>query len=1075
MITLNNLISLACYSKRQKGSNISAAKALFTSILMLGSFKTFAAVCDFNVVDEWNTGYKAEITLNAQSQVIDSFALSWQQSDSHSVDNFWNAELSCSQGQCEANSLAHFNALQIGQSFTFGFIAQKNGIELNTIPVVEGDICNGTTGNSTNSSATQEGATDYDVNSSPSVASDWYLNPETSSLSYISVKKDHVAEVNQFISTDSLQALNGEITAAGDILLTINLNTVETNNETRNGRLLSMLFETELLPTAFIKASVAPELLSNLEVGDTIIHDLDAELSLHAVTQPINARVLIAKQSNTEIAVSTIQPINIDSKSFDMALGIEALRTVASLSSIGEVVPVYFHLNFATQAPTTGEQIVPPEAVSAPTDLAGTFVDDENITELHWSDNSNNETVYLVRRKPIGGNWATVAELSANSTYLSEGLPEAGEFDYKVIAVRNSYPSAPTNIERVTVTAGNQLVRGQQLFSEQCAGCHGNNGEGLGSFPAINVERDVDNMINYIRDNMPLNSAASCDQQCAEDVATFIQTLWVTEATCDIAQTPVVYGARQLKILTKSEYQNSIADLLGVDFDVTDGLSADVQIGLFKNNTFASVLPSSYSNYLLVAEEIAQWASDNQFSPALNCPELNQDCAEDLINNLAPKIFRRPLTNEEQQTYLAIADGSQTAGDVTSGMQLALEGLLSSPQFLYRHELGEVNPDNPSIDNDAYELTSYEMATFLAYTYTGSTPDEQLLAAAARDELRDEQHIILHANRLASNANSVLSEFVGSWLGTADLERAAKDPQIGTGFANLVPDMKQEINQVFAHIMLDDQQSFAAFYSANFTFVNEALATHYGLSGVSGDEMQKVETSQRGGILANGAFMARWAESVESSPILRSVRVRRRMLCQDQPDPPAGTFAAREAKLAELSELLQDPTTTNRTKYHRLTEDAPCTNCHTQYINPLGFGMEDFDTLGRARTHDQQGNIIDASGELFAPENYSDISSSIVFNGTKQLGNVLSGLSSAQSCIPKQMFRYVMGLGHDEIDSENPQGTQLSDDEKSGYACAIDELTNTMMTNSPRAMFEKFGSLDAVRYRKAWARDELTD
>lgn len=92
---------------------------------------------------------------------------------------------------------------------------------------------------------------------------------------------------------------------------------------------------------------------------------------------------------------------------------------------------------------------------------------------------------------------------------------------------------------------------------------------------------------------------------------------------------------------------------------------------------------------------------------------------------------------------------------------------------------------------------------------------------------------------------------------------------------------------MFSYVMLEPTESFASVYNANYTFVNGPLAQHYGINGVSGNEFQKVATTDRGGILANGAFMARWGESVESSPIRRSVRVRRRMLCQDQPDPPA--------------------------------------------------------------------------------------------------------------------------------------------------------------------------------------------
>ena len=134
--------------------------------------------------------------------------------------------------------------------------------------------------------------------------------------------------------------------------------------------------------------------------------------------------------------------------------------------------------------------------------------------------------------------------------------------------------------------------------------------------------------------------------------------------------------------------------------------------------------------------------------------------------------------------------------------------------------------------------------------------------------------------------------------------------------------------------------------------------------------------------------------------------------------------------------------------------------------------MEDFDTVGRVRTQDLNGNTINASGELFAPLNYSDLDDVIPFVGSKALGGVLAGLDSAQSCLPKQMFRYVMGIGHQDIDPANPEGTQLSDEEKSAYACEVDALTDAMNNQSPRAMLEAFSVLKAVRYRKAWTRDQ---
>ena len=448
------------------------------------------------------------------------------------------------------------------------------------------------------------------------------------------------------------------------------------------------------------------------------------------------------------------------------------------------------------------------------------------------------------------------------------------------------------------------------------------------------------------------------------------------------------------------------------------------------------------------------------------------------MSDLAPRIFRRPLNEEERDIYEVMANGSSTSGDVQAGIALAMEAMLSSPQFLYRHELGEANPDNPELSSDGFELTSYEMATFLEYTFTGTTPDQELLQAAANDSLRSDEGIMTQATRLTQKveAQNVLGDFVGSWLGTEDLDIAAKDETdpLYAGFSDLVPYMQNEIRANFASAMLDSEGSFESIYDADFSYINGALAAHYGINGVSGQELRRVETSERGGILASGAFMARWGSFAESNSIIRGVRVRRRMLCQSGTDglqdPPAGTFASREQRLAELSELLAADSTTHRIEVGALTEGQPCAACHEQYINPLGFGMEDFDTAGRVRATDANGNDIDSTGTLFAPNTFGNLNNFVDFQGAKGLGRVMAASSTAQSCLSEQMFRYVTGVGHDSIDEDNNDDRTLAAEEIEGYTCEVENLTQSLMDESPRAMLERFSTLDAVRYRKAWSR-----
>ncbi len=1054
--------------------------ALITAALLAGQ-NALAATCSYSLLEEWNSGFKAEIAINnSASTPINNWSVSWEWADGSSYNNGWNADYTCTASSCTATGPSWAQSIAANQIYTFGLVGNKGtaGAPAATSVTINGAACDGTT------------PPPPPPPNEPSVL--WSLDAAQSNIQYVSTKNEHNSEVNKFTQgTDGSNALSGTIDSTGQAVLSIDLNDVDTGIAIRNERMRNFVFETNLLPTAYITVALDTNALSTMAAGSSARQTLNGDISLHGVSQAIEAEVLVTKTSATNISVATLKPILVDSKDFDFASGIEVLRTVANLAAIGEAVPVYFRLNYVANTSVDVTPIAIAERPAAPSVLAGSYNQTAGATGLTWQDNSTNETGFIVRRRSATAAWATVADVLQDVASYTDAIAEDGTYDYKVIALNGSIASAPSNVLNVVVSIDpnnppdpvDPVVSGRDIYTTQCIACHGASGEGVGSFPPVNIRRDIAQMSAYIAEFMPLGTPTQCDQKCADDVSAYIATFWDNNppdpdpnpggSACRADQ-PTTYGARQLKILTRSEYQRSVEDLIGIDFDAAAGLSEDDKIGLFANNTHSSIVSSSYSNFLLVAEQIAEWSAARDFAPALSCTTVDQGCANSLVNDLAPRIFRRPLTTDEAAAYQQIANGTSNGGDIKAGMTLALEAMLSAPQFLYRHELGEPNPDNPKLAADAFELTSYEMATFLAYTFTGSTPDQELLTAASNDLLRNDVEILQQAVRLAeaSTAKEIMGNFVGSWLGTDSLDVAAKDPTSWPGFSALVPHMKNEIRENFASVMLDPQESFSSLYDANYSFINQTLANHYGIPGVVGNQMRRVATTDRGGILANGAFMARWGEAVESSPILRSVRVRRRMLCQDElPDPPAGTFAARDERLAQLSDILRDPTTTNRRKFHLLTEGQPCSACHLEYINPLGFGMEDFDTVGNIRSTDLKGNAIDAAGELFAPLDYNDRTQIEVFSGAKDLGRLISTLPSAQSCLSEQMFRYVMGVGHENIDTSNPEAPDLAPDERAGYACEIENLTNAMINTSPRSMLERFSTLEAVRYRKAWPRN----
>jgi hypothetical protein len=643
--------------------------------------------------------------------------------------------------------------------------------------------------------------------------------------------------------------------------------------------------------------------------------------------------------------------------------------------------------------------------------------------------------------------------------------------------------------------------RGKETWELNCSNsfCH-SAGAVQGVFEAGSLADkglySLEQLSGYIQNEMPFGNAASCDESCASDVTSYIGA-WhslpfdngdtiddglpnnpVTTKQCN---TQTSMGYQSIRLLTRDQYQHSVEDLLGVNFDITKTLPSDTTSGAFTNNNGLSVLDSTYISYITTAQEVAQWASEQQFSPALQCASFNEACAISLVDDLAWKIFRRPLNNEERLTYLSMAKGDATEGNVKEGIELALAGLLSSPQFIYRHEIGE---PAQGMGNGVFQLTPYELAAFISFSFAGTTPDTTLLNAAKNNQLIDDAQIKAQVSRLLDSGASqdLMKELVHDWLNTDSISTQQKDQSLYPNFSTVAPLMRDELSEVFSHVMLNENETYESLYNPDYTFTNSTLAQHYGISGVSGSDFQKTPSNERGGLLLSGAFLSHWAHPDESNAITRAVHVRRDMLCQDIPEPPAGVSLSLNDKEGQLAEFLDLPTTTQRMRFHRLTETGSCSSCHAEIINPLGFGLEDYDTVGIRRDEDLQGNTINANGALWSPflelqffDDPNRIQHKTEFTGGKQLAELMASdptiSNLAKSCLASQMLSYTTGIDSRSINqSHRVDVLSLSMSEKDSYNCDVTDLVNTLFNQSPREMLETLGTLESVRYRKAWTR-----
>jgi hypothetical protein len=406
--------------------------------------------------------------------------------------------------------------------------------------------------------------------------------------------------------------------------------------------------------------------------------------------------------------------------------------------------------------------------------------------------------------------------------------------------------------------------------------------------------------------------------------------------------------------------------------------------------------------------------------------------------------------------------GDSTPGDSTPG---------DAPDDHYPDDI-----DPASLDSGSYLLSDYEMAGFLSYTITGSTPDRELLTAAGNGQLGTKDQIRQQITRLLATerARQHMGVFAAQWLGTDEILTVQKDTTLFPDFTDAVRNaMASEVKAFFTHVFYDPNQGFGDLFSADYVFVNRPLASYYGLGGVGTDSsdpddmvMADAVGANRGGLLTMGAFMAIHSDLTESSPIKRAHNIRARLLCQDLPLPDATIPMFRAEEADKLLQELKGKVITNREFIAAITKNEPCASCHVTMINPLGFGFEDYDASGRHRSQDANGLSIDSSGTLIGVHTLGD-GESIAFQGTKDGSDMFAILESAQACFSANVFRYAMDIGHDAINAASEQAGDLTDEEKADYQCSVNTLTSILDTSGSMAeLFTRLGTLDLVRVRK---------
>ncbi len=338
-------------------------------------------------------------------------------------------------------------------------------------------------------------------------------------------------------------------------------------------------------------------------------------------------------------------------------------------------------------------------------------------------------------------------------------------------------------------------------------------------------------------------------------------------------------------------------------------------------------------------------------------PKEETACASRILSNLARKAFRRPVTAADLTPLMQFYSEGRKAGSFETGIENALVAMLSSAKFLYR-----VEPPPPGASpGSIYRLNDTELASRLSFFLWSSIPDDELLKVAEQGKLRDPQVLDHQVRRMLADprAKTLTTNFAFEWLKVRDMDAMEPDPYVYPAFnADLRAALKKEI-ELFIDSVFREDHSVVDLLNANYTFVNERLAAHYGIPNVRGDEFRRVTLtdSSRFGLLGKGAVLMVTAYPNRTSPVLRGAYILENILGTPPSPPPPNVPPFKENKEGEKAKTVRAILEEHRA-------NPTCNACHG-VMDPLGFALENFDTIGTYRTMDRFTRTrIDTGGKL---------------------------------------------------------------------------------------------------------------
>lgn len=466
-------------------------------------------------------------------------------------------------------------------------------------------------------------------------------------------------------------------------------------------------------------------------------------------------------------------------------------------------------------------------------------------------------------------------------------------------------------------------------------------------------------------------------------------------------------GTAPLRRLSNAEYRHSLNDLFAalpgftaVVAAATSKLTAEPESLGFRNNAqFLTVQPLLAQDYMAAAEAIASAAAARkELLPCTPVAGSELGCAQSFIAEFGKRAFRRPLSSAEQQRFAAQFQTALSGYGFQAGIEWVVYTVLQSAAFLYRVELGTAEPGAVTA-----RPTPYETAARLSYLFWQSLPDPELLRAAEAGELTTPALIESQARRLLADPRSArLHQYFAEWLDLDKTEEMERDPAVFDGLPQNLPELFAEESRHFVEDLLRrDGASLEDLFAAPHTYVNAALAAHYGLPAPSGSGFVRVEAPHASGMLTQATLMVQ-DKPYRTSIVRRGLKVRTSLLCQNVPAPPDDAELNLEAIAGNLSQ---------RERLEQHLKDPSCAGCHA-LLDPIGVLFENFDAVGRYRTVDEGGKPVDARTTIVATRDLDGAVGSV-----REFGARMAASSEVRDCYVTQTFRFFFGRDVEAADA----------------------------------------------------------